>query len=72
MAEKSGPSSDDLEEVFFVGYDHASIIGCLRPDLAYPDRKIRAGKRLVTTITAEPCDCPDEHVKVFVSRPYGR
>jgi hypothetical protein len=54
------------EDAIFVGYDHASIIGCLRPDVAYPDRRIRAGTRLVTEITRKPCPCPDDHVAVFV------
>jgi hypothetical protein len=63
---------EELETVFLVGYAHASLLRGLRPDLAYPDRKIRGAKRSVTTITKDPCDCPDEHVKVYVSAPYGR
>lgn len=53
-----------------IGYSHASLIGCLRPDVAYPDRKIRAGKSVVTTITKDPCDCADEkgHVEVWIVR----
>lgn len=62
---------EELDTVFLVGYDHASIIGILRPDLAYPERPgLAGGKKLLTTITKEPCDCPDEHVKVYVSRPF--
>ena len=53
-----------------VGYAHAGIIGCLRPDVAYPDRNIRRATKVHDTILAEPCDCADEkgHVEVFVRR----
>ena len=44
---------EELETVFFVGYSHASLLRGLRPDLAYPDRKIRGAKRSVTTITKD-------------------
>jgi hypothetical protein len=57
-----------MAELIRIGYSHASLIGCLRPDVAYPDRKVRRGNRVVTTITAEPCDCADEHVEVFVRK----
>ena len=56
------------EDLILIGYDHASILGGLRPDMAHPGRKIKAAKSCVTTITAQPCDCADErgHVEVFV------
>jgi hypothetical protein len=55
-------------EFIFVGYAHASIIGAMRPEVAYPDRKIRAAKRSVGDITAELCLCDDDagHVEVWV------
>lgn len=53
-------------DAILVGFTHASIIGCLRPDIAYPKRKIRAGTKVHTSITAVPCDCPDDHVEVWV------
>ena len=66
----SQPALFGGDDLILIGYDHASIIGCLRPDVAYPDRKIKAGKSVVTTITAKPCDCADEHghVEVFVRK----
>lgn len=54
--------------LIFVGYTHASVIGIHRPDIAYPDRKIKAGKKSVGDITTEPCACADDHVEVFVRR----
>jgi hypothetical protein len=51
-----------------IGYAHASLIGMLRPDVAYPKRKVRAGVKVHATITAAPCECPDEHVEVWVRR----
>lgn len=62
------PEAPPEDELIFVGYDHAGIIGGLRPDVAYPSRKIKRAKACVSTITAELCDCPDEkgHVEVFV------
>ena len=54
--------------LIMIGYGHASLIGILRPDLAYPDRKVQQGKRVLTRIDAEPCACPDDHVEVWVRR----
>ena len=67
---KPSPPEAAPNTFIFIGYDHAGIIGCLRPDVAYPDRKIKAGTKVHTTITAMPCDCGDErgHVEVFVRR----
>lgn len=61
---------DPDAELISVGYSHASLIAGMRPDLAYPGRKIRAGTDCVTRITATPCECADEkgHVEVFVRR----
>jgi hypothetical protein len=58
--------TDSASEGVLIGYTHASVVGCLRPDVAYPDRKIRAGTSVVETITARPCLCPDAHVEVWV------
>ena len=55
-------------EFIKIGYGHVGLIGSLRPDIAYPERKIRPGGRVVTTITSKPCECDDEHVEVFVRR----
>lgn len=61
---------DTADDLIFIGYEHGGIIGCLRPDVAYPDRKIRAGTKVHTTILAKPCPCNDEkgHVEVWVRR----
>jgi hypothetical protein len=55
------------DTLVFVGYAHFSLVEGLRPEIAYPDRKIRKGRQAVTTVTAAPCDCPDRHVEVWVS-----
>jgi hypothetical protein len=60
------PSDDD--DLIFIGYTHASIIGVHRPDVAYPDRKIRRGKKSYGDIHSEMCPCADKHVEVWVSR----
>lgn len=59
---------EPLSDSILIGYGHASLIGALRPDVAYPKRKVRRGSKVVTTITATPCDCPDAHVEVWVRR----
>jgi hypothetical protein len=53
-----------------LGYAHAGLIGSLRPDVAYPHRKIKAGSRVVTVITSKPCDCDDEngHIAIYARR----
>lgn len=51
---------------FRVGYGHASLIDSLRPDVAYPGRRVKAARSMITTIFAKPCHCPDEHVEVWV------
>lgn len=64
-----GPVADEPpSDAVRIGYAHASLIGCLRPDVAYPGRKVRAGTRVDTSITASPCECPDDHVEVWVRR----
>lgn len=65
---------DPDDGLILIGYDHASLIDSMRPDLAYPGRKIRAGTDCVTRITATPCECGDEkgHVEVFVKRIQNR
>lgn len=49
-----------------IGYGHAGMIGPLRPDIIHPGRRIRRADRVVTEITTQPCDCPDDHVEVWV------
>ena len=58
--------NDPPTDSILIGYAHASLIGALRPDIAYPTRKIRRGAAVITTITAAPCDCSDTHVEVWV------
>jgi hypothetical protein len=48
-----------------LGYAHASLIDTLRPDIAYPGRKVRPARAVVTELYAEPCDCPDDHLEVW-------
>ena len=59
-----------VETLIRVGYAHASLIGSLRPDVAHPERKgktkIPRAKASLTTIYANPCQCPDDHVEVWV------
>jgi hypothetical protein len=59
--------SDDAGLVL-VGYGHASLLECLRPDLAYPGRKVRRAQVLFTQVFAQPCDCGDDHVEVWARR----
>lgn len=54
------------DDLIKIGYGHASMINCMRPDIAYPDRKIRTASRVYTEILKDPCPCPDEHVEVWV------
>jgi hypothetical protein len=49
-----------------LGYGHASLVESLRPDVSHPTRKIRRATKVIATITAKPCDCPDDHVEVWV------
>jgi hypothetical protein len=60
------PAIEPPSDSILIGYGHASLIGALRPDVAYPKRKVRRGTAVVATITATPCDCPDAHVEVWV------
>jgi hypothetical protein len=60
-----------VDSAILVGYAHASLIGSLRPDIAYPHRakgkgRIPRAKAALTTVTAKPCQCPDDHVEVWV------
>ena len=67
----NAPDPDDvrIETGWRIGYGHASLIGILRPELAYPGRKVARGRTVTTTLYAEPCNCPDDHVEIWV-RPY--
>jgi hypothetical protein len=57
--------------LIFIGYMHASVIGGHRPDIAYPDRKIRRAAKSYCDVHSEPCPCADEHVEVWVRRING-
>jgi hypothetical protein len=61
-----GPPAPLPPNAIHVGYTHASIIRILRPDVAYPDRKVAASSAALGTTTSQPCQCPDEHVAVYV------
>ena len=60
-----------MDGLVLVGFGHASLVDSLRPDVAYPTRKVRRAKSAVTEILASPCDCADAHVEVW-ARPIPR
>jgi hypothetical protein len=55
-----------IADLGHIGYTHASLIADLRPDSAYPNLKVRQAKSVLSTVTAAPCSCPDEHVEVWL------
>jgi hypothetical protein len=50
-----------------VGYAHASVVESMRPDIAYPNRKVRAARSAFLEVTAVRCDCPEGHIEVWAS-----
>ena len=60
--------ADPPADLIRAGFTHASVIGILRPEVAYPTRKVKAGEYARATIYRDPCPCPDDHVEVWVRR----
>lgn len=54
------------DDLILVGFGHASIIDTLRPDVAYPSRKVKVAKSIFTELLASPCTCSGLHVSVWV------
>lgn len=52
--------------MILLGWSHASLIETLRPDIAYPSRRVRQARSVVTEIFSSPCDCSDRHIMVYV------
>jgi hypothetical protein len=62
------PPPEPPGDPVLVGYAHASMMDSLRPDLAYPDRKVRATPEVMTAISARPCACHSEHVEIWARK----
>jgi len=58
--------------VILLGYTHASVIGCLQPEVAYPTRKVKPSETVITTIFRQPCTCPDQHVELWIEPEQAR
>ena len=63
-----GQARAGLTPLVMVGYGHASLIDCLLPVVARPSRAAKRASRVVTELTATPCDCAADHVEVWVRR----
>jgi hypothetical protein len=61
-----GAGGERTEPNLLLGYVHASVLGQLRPEVAYPDRKVKPSQSCLTTLLREPCHCGSEHLEVWV------
>lgn len=57
--------SADRAGLVRLGFGHWSLVESLRPDVAYPDRKVRRARSAITEVYSSPCPCPADHVEVW-------
>jgi hypothetical protein len=55
-----------MAEKILLGYTHTGVLGMLHPEVAYPNRKVKASPSVITLISRDPCRCPDEHLEIWV------
>ena len=65
MPDPGGRVSADPAGLVRLGFAHWSALESLRPDVAYPDRKVRRARAAITEVYSSPCDCPADHLELW-------